>query len=279
MAKTKKGGTKKKNKKGGTKKSKKSKKKVAPVETAEQAAKRKVTEYYDKKKEFATRTKDIDSNRLAEDFQSVLREAGISKTRYEEDFSLNMRNLVEDKATDIEDINYYKEINTGRTQEDLDTALNREMRRYRLEYEKSEEQLGSQGLLYGSLGGIRGKAEEALDTEHQEKTTDVSTAARRSFQDIARYEAVKTAAVNRTYSRNVEEAAMKKNRGVQDVDLDIGNASTRQSRGLQDLSNKYEEDVYNLEALKGSDVMSIYNVFNEESASDKINSALSKYLS
>lgn len=242
-------------------------------ESSEGQATKKIKKYYEEKKEFVKKKAKTDTTRLREDMETILREAGIAKTRAEEDYFRNIENLAEDKAADIDDLNFYVKTQTGRTEEDLDTALQKEARRYTLEQERLSESVGSRNLVYGNLGGggVRAKEEGDILAETQEVQSGFQTEAKRSFQDIARYEYVKNRQVETEYGRATEEAGTKKTRGIEDVNSGVTKAQTATNRGVEDVSFAKKQDYWNLENQRGTDLSSLELTFAQADQAKKQN--------
>ena len=236
------------------------------AESSQGKAVKKTQKYYKEKKEFVTKKAKTDTKRLTEDFQRVFRAAGIEKSRTEEDYVRNIRNITEDRAADSDDLNNYLTTNRGRTQEDLDVGLAKEARRYSLEMDATQQSLAARNLAYGNLGGggVRAKEEGDVTAEHGEKTGDISRTARRSFEDLARYEYVKNRQIQTEYGRAEEMAGVKKGRDIQDVDLAVDRQKTSTERGQQDVSFAKKRDYWEIEHSKDSDVANVEQQFRKQ---------------
>jgi len=220
--------------------------------------------YYAQKEEFADRGYDLDSDKLKKDFELVLEEAGFKKDWLMEDFTRNIKRLAEDKETDIEDLNYYLSTNRGRTQEDLDVSLTKELRSYNLNMDREAESLQERNLVFSGLGGVRGKEERQIKTEYQSNKEDFERTAKRSFQDLERLELVKTAAIEREYMRDVEDTTTTKERGIKQIDFGVKSAKQNKESSLALLNLRKEETSFDIEKNKQDSYSNIISRYNQQ---------------
>lgn len=197
-----------------------------------------IKKYYGQKESDIKNEASTNSARLAEDLANVMRDSGIQQTRATEDYIRNIQNINDNKAADVADVNDYVKTNTGRTQEDLDTSLAKESRRYTIEYDKTNQNLADNGMTFSD------RKQEKIDTEQNlSNNADISTAANRSFQDIARYEAVQNRDIQLKYGQQTEQQDVTKARTMEDILNQQADAKLKEQRGQQDISTGKAIDI------------------------------------
>lgn len=240
---------------------------------SEKKAKEKTKDYYEMKEEREKKQAELDKKRLKEDFDQIMQDLGLSENRAIQDYSKNLEILAEDKQTGLEDLDYYVETQSGRLEEDLDTALSRESRRYELEQDQTRRSLAARGLTFG---GVRESTEGLLTEKSEQITGDLQTQASRSFQDIARQEYEKNRDFEEAYSRGVDVATLEKERTLEDLDYKREYAQSAYERGIEDVkigkSTSLEDLEYDRDsALSGieQDFKSYYQ--NQKQEEEKFN--------
>lgn len=216
--------------------------------------------YYDKKEDYTKDTAETSLARLQEDLTRIFEELGIAKTRALEDYTRNIGNIEQNKAADVSDLNYYVETTKGRTQEDLDTALAKESRRYELEAENINQNLADAGLTFSD------RTPEKVAQETSRLTKEgTETEARRSFQDIARYEAVKNRDIEIKYGQLTTEAETTKTRTLEDIIASQTKAQQSITRSSQDIQSGLKENLSDLGYAKSDALSDIGNYYTSQS--------------
>lgn len=222
-----------------------------------------IEEYYEEQAEFREERADMDIDRLKEDFERVLRMAGIQKTRAEEDYKRNLGNIVQKKKADKDDLNYYIETQETRTQEDLDSALAREAFRYEMEQERLNRSLATKNLVFGGLGkgGVAGSMKGQLEQEHEFQEEEFETEAERSFQDLKREEYVKNRNIEMQFEQQKGELGVKKKRAIEDAEFRVEGARTEKERGIEDIKFGEDREEWRTERLEDTDIADIQRQF------------------
>ena len=176
--------------------------------------------------------------RLQEDMNRIMELSGIQATRATEDYLTNIANLEENKETALADLNEYVSTQRERTQEDLDTALAKEERRFTLEMDRVNTSLADTGMTFSER-----KDEKIAQEGNAMNVADANRAARRSFSDIARYEAVKTHEITTAYNRGVALEETKKNRTLEDIMNNQQDSLTAGNRRIEDTQTNLEENL------------------------------------
>jgi hypothetical protein len=220
--------------------------------SSDKSAKKQIKKYYGEEEEQVKKKAETDTKRLQEDLASIMRDAGITSTRATEDYIRNIGNIQANKAADVADINDYVKTNTGRTQEDLDTSLAKESRRYALESDKINQDLADSGLTFSERTPEKVAAAGTAETQ-----AGIQTEANRSFQDIARYEAVKNRDVELKYGQQTEEATTTKTRTLEDVLNEQADKAQKIQRGQEDVAFGKASDIRDISYNKDT---ALYNV-------------------
>jgi ribosomal protein S4 len=236
---------------------KKSKKKKASK--AKKKAEKQIKKYYGEKEQSAKDKEATDRKRLGEDLDRVLADAGITKTRAMEDYTRNMENIANNKAADVADIDTYVNTQKGRTTEDLTTSLAKESRRYAIEYDKTNQDLADTGMTFSER-----TPEKIIQAENVQNVDDVETAAQRSFQDIANYEASKRRNVELTYGQQMQEQETSKTRTIEDIASDIEKAQVAAGRTGEDLTTGLTEDLRDLGYQKSDSISGVGNAYDSQ---------------
>ena len=227
----------------------KSKDKKSSSSKDEKKATEKIKEYYDEKSGTAKEQAALETTRLQEDAANILKEAGISTTRATEDYLRNIGNIGANKTLDVSSLNDYVSVNKGRTQEDLDVALAKESRRYALDYDQINQSLADQGMTFSER-----TPERVAQEDYALNTQGINLEANRSFQDIARYEAAKTAELNLKYGTQTAEAETSKTRTLEDIVNDQQKALMANTRNTQDISSNLKQILTDYSYGKDTDV-------------------------
>lgn len=231
----------------------------------EKKATKKIEEYYDKKSDTAKEQATIDTQRLQEDAANILKEAGILTTRATEDYLRNIGNIEANKTLDISTLNDYVTTNKGRTQEDLDTALAKESRRYALEYDQINQSLADQGMTFSER-----TPEKTAKESSELAMAGINLEAQRSFQDIARYEAAKTAELNLKYGSQTEAAETSKTRTLEDIVNDQQKSLLANTRNTQNISTNLKNTLTDYSYGKDTDVATTSQMFESANLSEQI---------
>jgi len=205
-------------------------------DSAEGIGSKKIKKYYKEKDALQDRDYDISKDKLVKDFKLILEEAGFSKNDLMEDYTRNLKRLDENKSTDVEALNYYLDINKGRTQEDLDVSLGKELRNFNLTMERSDESIAERNLAFSGLSGVRGKEEGDILAETESNNADYMRGAQRSFQDLDRLETVKNLSIETQYGRDVEDTTTAKERGIRDIDFGVKKAKQNKESAVSSLN-------------------------------------------
>jgi hypothetical protein len=220
--------------------------------SSDKAAKKQISKYYDENKKNTEQKAATDTARYQEDLANIMRDSGITATRSTEDYIRNIANIEANKAADVSDINDYVATNKGRTQEDLDTSLAKESRRYALEQDNINQNLADQGLTFSERTPEKVAAAGTAETQ-----AGIQTEANRSFQDIARYEAVKNRDVELKYGQQTEQATTTKTRTLEDILNDTADKQQKIQRGLEDVAFGKAQDIRDISYSKDT---ALYNV-------------------
>lgn len=248
---------------GGSSSSKKSSKSSSSKD--EKKATKKIKEYYEKKSTTAKKQAAVETTRLKEDVTNILKESGILTTRATEDYLRNIENIESNKALDVSTLQDYVLTNKGRTEEDLNIALAKEARRYALEYDQINEDLASKGMTFSERTPERiAKETSRLATEN------INLEANRSFQDIARYEAAKTAELNLKYGTQTEQAETSKTRTLEDIIDEQQKAILAKTRNTQDIASGLKETLTDYSYGKDTSVATTKQLFEQANLAEEI---------
>lgn len=206
--------------------------------SSEKDAKKGIKKYYKEKESDVKQKAKTDTERYQEDLRRVMSESGIVQTRATEDYIRNIGNLDENKAADVADIAEYVKTQSGRTQEDLDLALAKEFRRYSIEQDRINEDLASRGMTFSER-----RPEQLAQEEGKLATEGIQREANRSFQDIARYEAVKNRDIEIKYGQQATEEGVKKTRTIEDILNEQQAKEQRIQRGTEDIAFGKAQDI------------------------------------
>lgn len=232
----------------------------------EKKAKKQVKKYYAEKSADVTVKAETDTKRYQEDLTRLMADAGIAQTRATEDYIRNIGNIESNKAIDVAGVNDYVRTNTGRTQEDLDTGLAKELRRFTLESDNINNNLADAGRTFSD------RREEKIAKEGTAiATTDIRTEAARSFADIARYETAKNMEIQNKYGQQVAEEATNKTRTLEDILNKQAEKAQAIQRGTEDVAFGKAIDLRDIEYGKNDAVSTIGNYYDsqENSLSNK----------
>jgi hypothetical protein len=231
----------------------------------QRAAEKKIKKYYDEKKSVVEKKAKTDTQRLQEDIQNILRDSGVAKTRATEDYIRNIGNLEANKAADVDDLNYYVSTSAQRTGEDLTTALMKESRRYGLEAERINEGLAESGLTFSER-----RPEQIAREGSAINTADIQTEAKRSFQDIARYEAAKNRDLELKYGQAEAEAGVSKTRSLEDILNSQREATLSKQRGIEDVAFGKAQDIKDISYSRDTDVATTGQLFEQNRLAKKL---------
>lgn len=225
----------------------------------EKKAKKQVEKYYGEKKEDVVKKAEIDTKRLQEDLATLIAEAGLAKTRATEDYIRNVANIEANKGLDVQQLNDYVTTNRGRTQEDLDTALAKETRRFAIESDRINNALAESGLTFSE------RTPEKLAKEDTTLVQEgITREASRSFADIARYEAAKNADIQLRYGQQLQSEETGKVRTLEDILNEQADKERRIQRGEEDVAFGKAIDLRELDYGKNDAVSTIGNYYDSQ---------------
>jgi len=219
---------------------------------SDKKAKKQISKYYDENKATTEEKAATDTARLQQDLASIMRDSGIASTRATEDYIRNIGNIQANKSADVSDVNEYVKTQTSRTGEDLDTSLAKESRRYALEQDNINQNLADAGLTFSER-----TPEKVAQAGTAETQKGIQTEANRSFQDIARYEAVKNRDIELKYGQQTEEATTSKTRTLEDILHETADKQVKIQRGEQDVAFGKAQDIRDISYNKDT---ALYNV-------------------
>lgn len=241
---------------------KKSKKKSSKSSKDEKKAKKQVEKYYAEKKADTEKEAAMKTTRLQEDLARLMTDSGLASTRATEDYIRNIGNIEANKGLDVAQLNDYVTTNTGRTQEDLDTALARETRRYTLEADNINQGLADTGRTFSD------RTEEKIAKESSRLATEgINLEASRSFADIARYETAKNAEIQNRYGQQTEEATTAKTRTLEDILNEQQQKAVAIQRGQEDIAFGKAVELRDIEYGKNDAVSTIGNYYDSQKGS------------
>lgn len=228
----------------------------------EKKAKKQVKKYYAEKKADIETKAATDTKRLQEDLARLMSDVGLAQNRATEDYIRNIGNIEANKGADVAQLNDYVTVNRGRTQEDLDTSLAKETRRFSIESDRINNDLADAGRTFSE------RREEKIAKEGTALTTaDIQTEAARSFQDIARYETAKNADIQLKYGQQTEQATTEKTRTLEDILNEQSAKSQAIKRGEEDIAFGKAIDLRDIEYGKNDAVSAIGNFYDSQRAS------------
>jgi hypothetical protein len=223
-----------------------------------------IKEYYNQKESDIEEQASTDSARLSEDLANVMADTGIEQTRATEDYIRNIGNIEANKAADVDDVNNYVATQSTRTSEDLDTSLAKESRRYSIEYDKTNQSLADSGLTFSD------RKQEKIDAAgNAQNIADAQTIASRSFQDIARYEAVKNRDIELNYGQQTAEEEVKKARTLEDILNEQADAKLKEQRGQEDITTSKAIDIRNNDYAETGALSDTSNFYDTASNTQK----------
>jgi hypothetical protein len=227
-------------------------------------AEKQVKKYYGEKTSDVETKAATDTKRYQEDLQRIMNESGLAQTRATEDYIRNIGNLEANKAADVADVNDYVSVNKGRTQEDLDTSLAKETRRFSIESDKINEDLSARGMTFSDR-----KDEKIAQEGSALNTKDIQTTAQRSFQDIARYETARNRDIQLKYGQAETEAGVTKTRNIEDILNDQAKKAQGVQRGTEDVAFGKATDIRDINYQREDTLSGIQNFYDAQKASLK----------
>lgn len=229
----------------------------------------KIKDYYKDRGSLVDKQYDIQEDKIIKDFELIMKEAGFAESDLLEDYKRNIKRLDEDKETDLENLNYYIETQTGRTQEDLDTALSNRLRQFNLTMDREAESLAARNVVFSGMRGVRGKEEGDINADYTADVEEFERTAQRSFQDLERLELVKSAAIERQYSRDVEDLETAKKRGLRDIDLGVEKAEANKKSSLDSLDINKDITEFDADYARGNALSSLATTFDTQRLTEK----------
>jgi hypothetical protein len=220
--------------------------------------------YYSGKESSKKEEAKISTERLQKDIENIMRDAGIADTRATQDYLRNIRNIEENKTADVTELNTYVTTQRGRTQEDLDTSLAKEERRFALESDKINQDLADRGLTFSERKDERIAKESTALTQEE-----INRAAQRSFQDIANYEAVKASEISRKYGQQEEVANVQKERTLEDIARDKEDAILAKQNAIADVETSLKDSLTDIGYNKKASLNSIEQAYKADASNTK----------
>ena len=228
----------------------------------EKKAKKQVEKYYGEKEADIKAKAETETKRLQEDLAKLMADVGIAQTRATEDYIRNIGNIESNKAIDVAGVNDYVQTNTGRTQEDLDTDLAKELRRFTLESDNINNNLANRGLTFSERTDEK-IAKEGTTIARQ----GIQTEAARSFADIARYETAKNMEIQNKYGQQVADETTNKTRTLEDILTQQTTKAQAIQRGEQDIAFGKAIDLRDVDYNKNDAVSTIGNYYDTQEGS------------
>lgn len=232
---------------------------------SQKKAEKKIKKYYEEKQATVEQKATTESQRLQEDLTNIYKDLGIQQNRAIEDYIRNIGNIQSQKSADVDDLNYYVKTQTQRTQEDLETALAKESRRFSLESDRINQELADRGLTFSD------RTSEKIAQEESEMTKkETQIAANRSFQDIQRYEAAKNRDIELKYGYLTGEAETSKARTLEDLLNEQQKKSLTVQRGKEDIAFGKAQDIRDISYGRDTDIATTGQLFATQKANDKL---------
>lgn len=231
----------------------------------EKKAKAQVKKYYGEKKTDVTNKAGTDTKRLQEDLTKILADSGLAQNRNTEDYIRNIGNIEANKGLDVASLNDYVTTNTGRTQEDLNTSLAKEARRYSLQADQINNNLADRGLTFSDR-----LPEKQAQVEAAQNVSDINLGAARSFQDIARYETAKNADIQNKYGQQTEQATVDKTRTLENILNEQKTAVTQNTRNTENVATQLPMDIRDLTYQSNDAVSQIGNYYDDQRTRNQI---------
>lgn len=222
---------------------------------------KRVKSYYKEEKQLVESKAKTETQRLQEDLTNILAELGIAKTRAIEDYTRNIKNIEENKGYDVAELQDYVNTTRERAGEDLETALSKEARRYTLELDKTNQELANAGLTFSER-----KAEQNVIAEGKQQVKDIETESARSFQDVARYEALKTRELELKYGQQQDAVTTQKERTLEDIVAETQKQTIAKQRGIEDIQTSKQSDLRNIGYQESGAISDIGNFFEQRAA-------------
>lgn len=225
-----------------------------------------IKKYYGEKTTDTEQLAATKAARLQEDLAAIMRDSGIAQTRATQDYLRNIGNIQANKAADVSDIDEYVKTNTGRTQEDLDTSLLKEQRRYQIQYDQTNQDLADRGMTFSER-----KPEQIINQQTAQNTADINVVANRSFQDIARYEAAKNRDIELKYGQATAETEAAKQKTMEDVLNAQADAQQKIQRGQEDIVFGKATDIRDINYKQAGSLQDTADKYAEEANKQQIN--------
>lgn len=222
---------------------------------------KRVKSYYKEEKQLVESKAKTETQRLQEDLTNILAELGIAKTRAIEDYTRNIKNIEENKGYDVAELQDYVNTTRERAGEDLETELSKEARRYTLELDKTNQELANAGLTFSER-----KAEQNVIAEGKQQVKDIETESARSFQDVARYEALKTRELELKYGQQQDAVTTQKERTLEDIVAETQKQTIAKQRGIEDVQTSQKSDLRNIGYQESGAISDIGNFFEQRAA-------------
>ena len=217
-----------------------------------------IKDFYSEEKGFVKEQSKTDIDRLKEDLNNIFKDLGVAKTRAIEDYQRNIKNIEENKEFDVSELTDYVDVARTRGAEDLETALNKEQRRYNIELDRINEELANTGLTFSER-----RSETQAQESGAQNIEDIQTASQRSFQDIARYEAIKTKELELKYSQQTDAVETKKERTLEDIINEQQNITTDINRKIEDIGTAESQQLRNIGFQKSGAISDIDSFFDQ----------------
>ena len=234
-------------------------------------AKKKIEKYYDSRKDRATGEKDTKKDRLSEDLAEIMRLSGIATDRAMDNYIKNAGRIDRNEGVDLEGLDQYVETQSSRTQEDLDTSLAKEFRRFDLESDQINQNLAASGMTFSER-----TQEQIARGNNNQNNADIDKVAERSFTDIANYETAKSKEIENKYGDLREDNETTKNQTLEDILNAQTEAQRQNSYGVEDADTDYANTMEDLGYAEDTDKSGIEVAYDTADAIKKNTKAKNK---
>jgi len=231
-----------------------------------------IKKYYKEKSQQTEASSALQTKKLQQDVANIMRDSGIAGTRATEDYIRNIGNIAANKSADVNDLNDYVKTNTGRIQEDLDTSLAKESRRYSVEYDRINQNLADTGMTFSER-----RPEQIAKAENLTTIQGIQTEANRSFADIQRYEAAKNRDIELKYGQQTEQATTAKTRTLEDILNEQKDAQSKLNLGQESIALEKATALKDISYGSDTDIATTGQLFEQNALSKQIRDEQQKF--
>lgn len=215
--------------------------------------------YYDEDKKAIEAKKEDDDKRLSADISAIMRDSGITITQSMADYIKNLGKINRNEANDLADVADYVATKSQQTQEDLNTGLAKESRRYQIEFDKTNQALADAGMTFSER-----KQEKVDAAGNAFNVGDINTAASRSFADIARYQFVQNRDTAIKYGDLRDTNETSKNRSIETAINAQADAIRKAEESGRDTGYAYDKSIRDNIYGKSDAISNIGSSFAEQ---------------